>query len=94
MSVELVTLIATAFWESLGAGLIGLFFLGVLFYFFVVNRVDRGGLALLGLLVLGYMARPAISGGFGMIDVWIYYVVLAAIGLLAALGFINSQREA
>lgn len=95
MSQQLVDLIATAMWDAVGMpSLFGLIVLGVLFFFLIRNRVDRGGLALLGVLVLGFMARPVALGGFGMIDSWIFYVVIAAAGVFAALGFINVQREA
>lgn len=93
MSQELVNLIATAIWDSVGMmpTLLGLLLMAILFFFLIKNKVDRGGLALLGILTLGYMARPIASGGFGLIDTWIFYVVIVAAAVIAAIGFFNIQ---
>ena len=95
MVQELVNLIAETMWNAVGLmpELFGLILMGILFFFMAKNKVDRGGLALLSMLALGFMARPISEGGFGMIPPWIFYVVVVAVAVISALGFINIQRE-
>ena len=94
--MTIADMIANAFWWAFGdAYLYGLVLFGVVIYFLIVNRVDRGGLTLVGLLTLGYMSTSKIVGAPApLLPVWIFYTVLAAVAVFAALGFINIQREA
>ncbi len=88
MSDEMAAIIGEAFQWAIGnPAVLGLILLGSIIYFFVVNRVDRGGIALVGLITIGYMARAPTLGGFGLLDVWIYYVIVAVVGVMAAIAF-------
>jgi hypothetical protein len=92
MSQALVDTIFSAFANTFGsAELLGLFAGAVLIYFMVVNRIDRGGLALLGVMAFGYACRPP-PDGFGTLPPVIFYMVLVAVAAFAYIGFTNIQK--
>ncbi len=95
MSQELVQILADAFWGSMGSIELAALLIIILAALYILKYgLDRGGIVLLGLLIAGYGAMPVAVGGFGIIPLYAYFIILIAAGAYAALGFINIGREA
>lgn len=90
MSQDLANMIADAVIAAVGDPFtMGFLILGCVVMFLITNRIDRGGLAFLGLLVVGLLTIPYGTTSVIYLPKFIFYIICTCIGVVTGLGLIN-----